>query len=75
MRPAVSKIELFFIFSEKKYGNLCSRCENSLKCSADDKFYGKEGVLMCLTEGGGDIAWTRLDFVRQHFKVLFFTAW
>ncbi|XP_043462927.1 uncharacterized protein LOC122498976 [Leptopilina heterotoma] len=53
---------------KKKYGNLCSRCKNSQECSKDDKFYGKEGVLLCLTEGGGDIAWARLKFVRYHFK-------
>lgn len=69
----MSNIFLTF-FLEKKYGNLCSRCKNSLKCSKDDKFYGKEGVLLCLTEGGGDIAWARLNFVRSHFKVLTFNS-
>lgn len=36
----------------------------------DSKYFGKEGVLMCLTDGGGEIAWARLDYVHRHFNVI-----
>ncbi|XP_033208065.1 transferrin [Belonocnema kinseyi] len=54
---------------KEKYRNLCSQC-GSPKCSKGDKYYGREGVLLCLTDGGGDIAWSRLDYVQEHFKAL-----
>ncbi|XP_051168742.1 transferrin-like isoform X2 [Leptopilina boulardi] len=49
---------------KRKYPNLYSQCGNYLG------YFGKEGVLMCLTDGGGEIAWSRLDYVHRHFNEL-----
>ncbi|XP_043462916.1 transferrin isoform X2 [Leptopilina heterotoma] len=47
---------------KRKYSNLSSQCGSFFQ------YYGDEGVLMCLTDGGGEIAWSRLDYVHRHFK-------
>lgn len=54
---------------ESKYRNLCSLCDNSASCYVDDKYYGRDGAILCLTDNVGDIAWVRLDDVLQYFKV------
>ncbi|KZC12392.1 Transferrin [Dufourea novaeangliae] len=52
-----------------KYRNLCTACDNLFEaCSSDDKYHGREGALLCLTDNAGDIAWVRLDDTLLHFK-------
>lgn len=56
-------------FTESKYKNLCAACENPSSCYNTDKYYGREGALLCLTDNVGDVTWVRLDDARVHFKV------
>lgn len=57
-------------FAESKYRNLCAACERPASCYNTDRYYGREGALMCLTDGMGDVAWVRLGDARVHFKVI-----
>ncbi|XP_036151373.1 transferrin isoform X2 [Monomorium pharaonis] len=58
-----------FSMVESRYRNLCTACEKPAGCYNTDKYYGREGALMCLTDGMGDVAWVRLGDARVHFKV------
>ncbi|KAG5884685.1 hypothetical protein JTB14_000382 [Gonioctena quinquepunctata] len=40
------------------------------KCGIDDKYWGRTGSLLCLTDGAGDISWSRLDDVKSHFGLV-----
>ncbi|KMQ96612.1 transferrin isoform x4 [Lasius niger] len=53
---------------KSKYKNLCAACENPSSCYNTDKYYGREGALLCLTDNVGDVTWVRLDDARVHFK-------
>ncbi|XP_071653962.1 transferrin isoform X1 [Temnothorax longispinosus] len=53
---------------KSKYRNLCAACEKPASCYNTDKYYGREGALLCLTDGMGDVAWVRLGDARIHFK-------
>ncbi|XP_011298780.1 transferrin [Fopius arisanus] len=53
---------------KSKYFNLCAVCNNGA-CHLNDKYRGRAGALMCLTEDAGDVAWVRLDDAKEHFKV------
>ncbi|XP_018049923.1 PREDICTED: transferrin [Atta colombica] len=53
---------------KSKYRNLCAACEKPASCYNTDKYYGREGALLCLTDGIGDVAWVRLGDARVHFK-------
>jgi len=57
------------LFVESRYRNLCAACEKPASCYNTDKYYGREGALLCLTDGMGDVAWVRLGDARVHFKV------
>lgn len=63
--------KFLLLFAESKYRNLCTSCEKPASCYNTDKYYGREGALMCLTDGMGDVAWVRLRDARVHFKVIF----
>ncbi|KAI4460367.1 transferrin [Holotrichia oblita] len=52
---------------KQRYSNLCELCENPTKCNYPDKFSGYDGALRCLAHNGGDIAWTKVIFVRKFF--------
>ncbi|KAI5742773.1 hypothetical protein M8J77_011203 [Diaphorina citri] len=52
---------------KKKYSNLCALCEDPVKCDYPDNNSGYEGTLNCLTKSGGDIAWTKISYVRNYF--------
>ncbi|KAL0113854.1 hypothetical protein PUN28_011293 [Cardiocondyla obscurior] len=54
---------------KSKYRNLCAACERPASCYNTDKYYGREGALLCLTDGMGDVAWVRLGDARVHFKL------
>ncbi|XP_018340131.1 PREDICTED: transferrin isoform X2 [Trachymyrmex septentrionalis] len=53
---------------KSKYRNLCATCEKPASCYNTDKYYGREGALLCLTDGIGDVAWVRLRDAQVHFK-------
>ncbi|CAK9808394.1 unnamed protein product [Anthophora quadrimaculata] len=53
---------------KSKYRNLCATCENPFGCYSNDKYHGREGALLCLTDNAGDIAWVRLSDTLKHFK-------
>ena len=63
---------LFFRSIESRYSKLCALCHNPQQCKEDDQFSGFRGSLRCLTENGGDIAWTKLDTVshNKHYNSL-----
>ncbi|XP_043266061.1 transferrin isoform X2 [Colletes gigas] len=50
------------------YKNLCAACDDPANCDSNDKYHGREGVLLCFTDNAGDIAWVRLDDALEHFK-------
>ncbi|XP_037914249.1 transferrin [Hermetia illucens] len=52
---------------KNRYPSLCELCYDSYRCGVGDKHWGRRGALYCLTTGGGEVAWARLDDVRSHF--------
>lgn len=57
------------MFSERDYSNLCQLCEFPDKCDYPDKNSGYEGALRCLADAGGDVAFTKVIFVKKFFGV------
>lgn len=55
--------------AEEKYSNLCALCEHPEKCDYPDNFSGYEGALRCLAFNGGQVAWTKVIYVRKFFGV------
>ncbi|XP_012287657.1 transferrin isoform X2 [Orussus abietinus] len=53
---------------KSRYKNLCALCENPAGCFSGDKYYGREGALLCLTDSVGDVAWVMLKDAKEHFK-------
>ncbi|XP_076758710.1 transferrin 3 isoform X1 [Xylocopa sonorina] len=51
-----------------KYRNLCAACDNPVGCYSSDKYHGRVGALLCLTDNAGDISWVRLSDTLEHFK-------
>ncbi|XP_039287387.1 transferrin [Nilaparvata lugens] len=54
---------------KSKYGSMCQTCDEPDKCTFRDKYWGRKGVLNCLSDCMGDVAWARLDDLLNHFKV------
>nr|Q02942.1 RecName: Full=Transferrin; Flags: Precursor [Blaberus discoidalis]AAA27820.1 transferrin [Blaberus discoidalis] len=50
-----------------KYPNLCALCEHPEICDYPDKYSGYDGALRCLAEHGGQVAWTKVYYVKKHF--------
>lgn len=61
--------------TEKRYPNLCALCEDPVKCNNSDKYSGYEGAIKCLAENGGDVAFTKVIFVRKFFGVRNERSW
>uniref|UniRef100_A0A1B0BXC0 Transferrin n=1 Tax=Glossina palpalis gambiensis TaxID=67801 RepID=A0A1B0BXC0_9MUSC len=57
-----------------RYPSLCQMCYDSYRCDIGDKHWGRRGALYCLTSGGGNVAWARLDDVKSHFGLTGLTA-
>ncbi|XP_063992307.1 transferrin [Diachasmimorpha longicaudata] len=53
---------------KSKHLNLCAICDNGA-CQINDKYGGRMGSVMCLTEGDGDVAWVRLEDAKEYFKM------
>ncbi|KAG8235866.1 hypothetical protein J437_LFUL016473 [Ladona fulva] len=54
---------------KSKYPNLCQLCDVPRQCSNLDKYWGPKGVLLCLSDEAGDVAWARLDDTLFHFGI------
>ena len=46
---------------------MCALCEKPNVCDYPDRYSGYEGALRCLAENGGDVAWTKVIYVRRFF--------
>lgn len=44
-------------------------CEDPVKCNYPDKYSGYDGAIRCLVENGGDVAFTKVIYVRKFFGV------
>ena len=54
---------------KQRYPSLCQLCNDPYSCDIGDKHWGRRGALYCLTNGGGSVAYARLDDVKSHFGV------
>nr|AAD02419.1 transferrin [Riptortus clavatus] len=52
---------------KQTYSNLCELCENPDKCDYPDANSGYEGALRCLAKAGGQVAFTKVIFVKKFF--------
>nr|BAN20810.1 transferrin [Riptortus pedestris] len=52
---------------KKTYSNLCELCEHPETCDYPDKNSGYEGALRCLAKAGGEVAWTKVIYVKKFF--------
>ncbi|CAH0399699.1 unnamed protein product [Chilo suppressalis] len=50
-----------------QYRQLCSLCEHPDKCDYPDNYSGYEGALRCLAHNGGQVAFTKVIYVRKFF--------
>nr|CAD7195356.1 unnamed protein product [Timema douglasi] len=66
--PWVADAELDIKLKEK-YHNLCGLCDDPDTCSTLDKYWDRRGPLFCLTDGVGDLAWSRIDDIDLHFGI------
>ncbi|KAF6198938.1 hypothetical protein GE061_006961 [Apolygus lucorum] len=53
------------------YSNLCALCENPDRCDYPDANSGYEGALRCLTKAGGQVAFTKVIFVKKFFGMAY----
>ncbi|KAJ8942969.1 hypothetical protein NQ318_016744 [Aromia moschata] len=60
-------MKLIEVGQEKKYSNLCELCEHPDICDYPDNFSGYDGALRCLAHNGGQVAWTKVIYVRKFF--------
>lgn len=68
-KASFEKLFVVVVSVEKRYPNLCSLCEDSINCNYPDKYSGYEGAIKCLAEKGGDVAFTKVIFVKRFFGV------
>lgn len=47
-------------------------CLEPFKCNYPDKYSGYDGAIRCLVERGGDVAFTKVIYVRRYFGVCSF---
>ncbi|CAL4096527.1 unnamed protein product, partial [Meganyctiphanes norvegica] len=52
---------------KNRYKAMCSMCASG-ECEEDELFSGYEGALKCLTEKGGDVAFTSLSTAQNFFQ-------
>lgn len=51
---------------KEKYKSMCSLCSSGT-CDSKDDYAGYEGALRCLTQNGGDVAFSKLSVVKHFF--------
>ncbi|KAK9308875.1 hypothetical protein QLX08_001288 [Tetragonisca angustula] len=49
------------------YSNMCALCEKPEICDYPDIYSGYEGALRCLAHNGGEVAWTKVIYVKRFF--------
>nr|ALX00067.1 transferrin [Melanoplus sanguinipes] len=54
---------------KKQYSNLCALCEHPDICNYPDHYSGYDGALRCLSDNGGEVAWTKVYYVKKHFGI------
>lgn len=59
--------ESFDAALKNKYSSMCSMCR-SKRCDKNDEYAGYTGALRCLTEGGADVAFSKLSVVQDFFR-------
>ncbi|KAG6800752.1 transferrin 1 precursor [Apis mellifera caucasica] len=52
---------------KETYSNMCALCEKPEVCDYPDIYSGYEGALRCLAHNGGEIAWTKVIYVKRFF--------
>ncbi|XP_071625718.1 transferrin 1 [Temnothorax longispinosus] len=52
---------------KETYSNMCALCEKPNVCDYPDIYSGYEGALRCLAHNGGDVAWTKVIYVKRFF--------
>lgn len=65
----VSKIAFYVAVAETKYKSLCGICDIPSVCSQSDKYWGRQGALLCLSDCQGEVAWSMLKDAKLHFIV------
>ncbi|KNC25845.1 hypothetical protein FF38_08124 [Lucilia cuprina] len=55
---------------KKKYSNLCALCEKPEQCNYPDKFSGYDGAIRCLDKGKGEVAFTKVQFIKKYFGMI-----
>ena len=52
---------------KQTYSNMCALCEKPEICDYPDIYSGYEGALRCLAHNGGQVAWTKVIYVKRFF--------
>ncbi|XP_012252753.2 transferrin [Athalia rosae] len=52
---------------KETYSNMCALCEKPDVCDYPDNYSGYEGALRCLAHNGGQVAWTKVIYVKRFF--------
>lgn len=52
---------------KETYSNMCALCEKPNVCDYPDIYSGYEGALRCLAHNGGEVAWTKVIYVKRFF--------
>ncbi|KAF7382963.1 hypothetical protein HZH66_013365 [Vespula vulgaris] len=52
---------------KETYSNMCALCEKPDICDYPDIYSGYEGALRCLVHNGGNVAWTKVIYVKRFF--------
>lgn len=63
----VQTLDFICRFTEETYSNMCALCEKPSVCDYPDNYSGYEGALRCLAHNGGQVAWTKVIYVKRFF--------